>query len=88
MSFIFDMYIIASLCSILLYYADKEFAKNNHRRIPEKYLHISDALGGWIGAYFAMRWFKHKRQKTEYLKVYYLIVGAHLLLWLLMFRFF
>jgi uncharacterized membrane protein YsdA (DUF1294 family) len=77
-----------SLSSILLYFVDKALAKGNRRRIPEKYLHLSDLLGGWPGAYFAMQRFKHKRQKTEFLRVYYAIIGIHIVLWILILAFF
>lgn len=74
---------IASLVSLILFYVDKEQAKNNAWRISEKHLHLSELLGGWPGAYLAMHLFRHKRQKPTYLTTYYLIVGLHLFTWFL-----
>jgi uncharacterized membrane protein YsdA (DUF1294 family) len=79
--FFLKWYAFMSLVSVLLFYIDKDQAKNQGWRISEKHLHLSELLGGWPGVYFAMNWFKHKRQKQSYLTIYYGIIGLHLLIW-------
>jgi uncharacterized membrane protein YsdA (DUF1294 family) len=83
MMIVLKLYMIASLVTLILFFVDKEQAKNNAWRISEKHLHLSELLGGWPGAYLAMHLFKHKRQKSTYLTTYYLIVALHLLTWFL-----
>ena len=53
----------------LLMLADKEKAKKNRWRIPEKTLFLSALLGGSIGAITGMRLFRHKT------KHWYFVVG-------------
>ena len=81
MMYLLKLYFLASLVSIILFYVDKQQAKNNGWRIAEKHLHLSELLGGWPGTFLAMQWFKHKRQKQSYLTIYYAIVVLHLILW-------
>ncbi len=81
MMYLLKLYFLASIVSIILFYVDKQQAKNNAWRISEKHLHLSELLGGWPGAFLAMQWFKHKRQKQSYLTIYYAIIVLHLILW-------
>lgn len=56
-----------SLVSFLLYGADKLFAKQHKRRIPEATLLLFTFLGGSLGAALAMVVFRHKIAKKSFL---------------------
>lgn len=46
---------------------DKNQARKNKRRIPEKTLFFLEAIGGTIGLLLAMLYFKHKTSKTSFI---------------------
>ncbi len=69
--------VIISIISYNLYARDKRKARDNTRRISENKLHLSEALGGWPGAYVAQRRLRHKCSKLNYQIVFWLIVFAH-----------
>lgn len=50
----------------LLYGLDKQKARKNRWRIPEKTLLMMAVLGGGIGAYVGMKVFRHKTQKPKF----------------------
>ena len=56
---------------------DKHRAKRGGWRVSEKTLHTLELLGGWLGAWCAMRWLRHKSVKRAYRWVFRAIVLLH-----------
>jgi uncharacterized membrane protein YsdA (DUF1294 family) len=65
--------------SILIYYLiginifafcmmgyDKRMAKHKKRRIPERHLFLYALIGGAIGSFLGMRYFRHKTQHASF----------------------
>jgi uncharacterized membrane protein YsdA (DUF1294 family) len=76
-------YTLMSAVAFALYGIDKARARRNAWRISEATLHLVELLGGWPGALVAQQVLRHKRQKTSYMLVFWLIVAAHVAAWLL-----
>ena len=70
-----------SLVTALAYAHDKAAAGRGRPRTPENTLHLLALLGGWPGALFAQRAFRHKTRKTGFQLVFWLIVIAHQVVW-------
>lgn len=63
----FILYLAAiNVVTFLAYGLDKQKAKQNRWRIPEKVLLGLAALGGSIGAFVGMRAFHHKTKKLKF----------------------
>ena len=77
------IYLIMSIVAIIAFALDKKAATEGERRTPERTLHTIEALGGWPGALIALDLLKHKRQKTSYKVVLYLISALHVTAWIL-----
>nr|WP_176518296.1 DUF1294 domain-containing protein [Pseudomonas faucium] len=75
------LYPAASLVALLLYWQDKQQARNAGWRTPEKVLHASELLGGWPGALVAQQLFRHKTRKLSYQAVFWGIVLLHQVFW-------
>ncbi|KAN0012418.1 hypothetical protein ACTFIU_007719 [Dictyostelium citrinum] len=60
-----------------LFFYDKKQAIQHKWRVPEKTLHLTGLLGGWIGGMWAMQAFKHKRSKQSFKNVYFTAVAAN-----------
>ncbi|MEO1235649.1 MAG: DUF1294 domain-containing protein [Planctomycetota bacterium] len=60
---------------------DKRRARNRGWRVSEKAMHTLELLGGWPGAWLAMRWLRHKSVKRSYRVVWGLIVALHVAAW-------
>ena len=71
-------YFWMSIPTFLLYRHDKQAARRNQRRTPERQLHNLELCGGWIGAFFAQKLLHHKSKKASFQLVYWLIVFFHL----------
>ena len=76
------LYAVVSSLTFTAYLLDKARAENRGRRIPENTLHILEALGGWPGALLAQHWLHHKTGKVAYQVIFWLIVTAHVGLWI------
>ena len=76
-------YILMSALAFVMYWLDKRRAARRGWRVSERTLHTIELLGGWPGAWIAQRVFRHKWQKTQYLVVFWMIVAAHVLGWVL-----
>lgn len=74
-------YIFMIFTTAVAFFIDKRLAQNGARRIPEKWLHSLEIMGGWPGALVASELFRHKRQKTSYMYPLYAISALHILLW-------
>jgi uncharacterized membrane protein YsdA (DUF1294 family) len=71
-------YLVMSAAAFVAYGVDKRRAERAGRRIPEIWLHLLELCCGWPGALIAQQVFRHKRRKTRYLVVFWLIVALHL----------
>lgn len=75
-------YPCASLVSFLQYWRDKSSAQAGRWRTPENSLHVVELLGGWPGALVAQQCFRHKTRKLSFQLLVWLIIAAHLLVWI------
>ncbi|KNC74844.1 hypothetical protein SARC_12616, partial [Sphaeroforma arctica JP610] len=76
-------YILCNACTFFAMRHDKLCARLGQWRVSEGFLHLCSLSGGFVGAYIAMRLFRHKLLKTSFLGVFSLCVSLHLLgLWL------
>lgn len=75
------VYTIMSTATFAIYGTDKSRAVQDAWRVPERTLHILEALGGWPGALLAQHFFRHKRQKAAYQVVFWPIVAIHTAFW-------
>ncbi len=78
-------YMALGILTSIAFFLDKRFAEFDMRRIPEKWLHSLEALGGCFGALLAAQLFKHKRQKQSYMLVLYGITVLHFMIWIVYF---
>lgn len=63
-----------NLMAFLLIKYDKSLAINQSWRIPEKTLHLFSLLGGFVGSSLAIKLYRHKTRKFEFLIIHYMIV--------------
>jgi uncharacterized membrane protein YsdA (DUF1294 family)/cold shock CspA family protein len=82
---IVEAYILLNISTFIIYWFDKFAAQRKQWRTPEKTLHGLEMGGGWFGGFVAQQILRHKTIKTEYQKTFWLIVAAHVILWLLVF---
>lgn len=75
------IYVAGSVISYLMYRSDKGSAIASRQRIPEKRLHLFEALGGWPGALVAQQVLRHKTRKLSYQLVFWLIILLHQMFW-------
>jgi uncharacterized membrane protein YsdA (DUF1294 family) len=70
---------VMSFATFLAYGQDKgQAATGGGRRIPERTLHLMAFFGGWPGAIFGQRQFRHKTQKVSFRIVFWMVVVAHI----------
>ena len=74
-------YGVASAVTFAVYGLDKRRAARGGRRVPERTLHLLEALGGWPGALVASAVFRHKTKKLGFRVVRGLVVAVHLAAW-------
>ena len=80
-------YFIINLLAYTLYQTDKQKAKKQLWRIPEKTLFLTAFLGGAFGALIGMQVFHHTTQKNYFCILNLLALGLHLILmYFLLFR--
>jgi len=72
---IFIIYlIIINIASGILFSYDKQAAIKNHRRVPEKTLHILELLGGVFANMILMYSIHHKNWKFRYYGVTWVVM--------------
>ena len=74
-------YVLASVVTLVMYGVDKRAAIRGAWRVPERTLHILEAVGGFPGALVAQGLFRHKRRKVAYVFVLWIIISAHVAGW-------
>ena len=80
-------YLIINPLAFALYGIDKQKAKKQVWRIPEKALFLTAFLGGAFGALIGMQIFHHKTKKNYFWILNLLALGLHLvLMYFLLFR--
>lgn len=75
------VYGVASLMAVILYGKDKKAARTEQWRVAESTLHFFELLGGWVMAFWAQLFWRHKTRKVSYQVVFWVIVTLHLLFW-------
>ena len=79
-------FLIINAISLVLMYADKQFARKNLWRIPEATLFTAALLGGSIGSLAGMYLFRHKTKHWQFvLGIPLILAGQIALLILLLF---
>lgn len=71
---------VMSLWTFAAYGFDKRRAARGGRRVPEQTLHLLALVGGWPGAFFGQRFFRHKTSKLSFLVVFWAVVVIHIAL--------
>lgn len=79
MQILFIYLIIINLVAFTAYGVDKWKAKKDKWRISEKTLILLAAIGGALGAYAGMRYFRHKTQHKKFT----ICVPLFLILWII-----
>ena len=59
--------VFINLITFFIFCCGKQRAKKNRWRIPEKTLILPAAAGGSVGAWLAMRMFRHKTRKPMFM---------------------
>lgn len=70
--------VVLSVATFLVYGIDKYQARVDGWRTPERLLHRLSLWGGWPGAFFGQRFFRHKTRKTEFQIIFWTIGAMHL----------
>lgn len=73
-------FIIINTFTFLCFGYDKQLARKNKWRIPERTLFFLVLVGGTIGGLGAMQVFRHKTNKTSFMLVVYGILILQLVL--------
>lgn len=76
------LYPVMSSITFALYTKDKSRAKQGKWRVSENTLHLSEFMGGWLGAFVAQQILRHKTSKVSYQVVFWLIATVHIVFWL------
>jgi uncharacterized membrane protein YsdA (DUF1294 family) len=74
---------LVNVLAYAVYWRDKRRAETGKRRIAERELLLWAAAGGSLGAWLAMRRFRHKTRKTSFRVAFYGVVAIQAaILWL------
>ena len=77
-------YVVCGIVTFLCYWQDKYAAQRGNWRTPENTLHMLSILGGWLGAWLAQTYLRHKSQKITFRVVYVITIVLNIvLLWFL-----
>ncbi len=75
-------YLSMSVLTFIVYAVDKSRAGRGGRRVRESTLHALELAWGWPGALIAQAVVRHKRRKTSFMVIFWMIVAMHILVWL------
>jgi len=73
-----SIYIVMSVITFATYAIDKSAAQNDRWRTKESTLHILSLVGGWPGAFVAQKKLRHKSNKKEFKRVYWVTIILNL----------
>lgn len=59
--------LVINFYAVVITVSDKKLAKSGARRVPEKKLFITAALGGSLGMYITMRKIRHKTMHKRFM---------------------
>ncbi|MDB4836922.1 DUF1294 domain-containing protein [Marinomonas sp.] len=68
-----------NLVTFIFYGLDKWLAIKQWRRISELSLHFLSLCGGWVGAFYAQKVFRHKTIKTRFRVFFWITVAANVI---------
>lgn len=76
-------YVCLSLITFLAYAFDKSKSQRGAWRIKESTLHFFSVVGGWPGAAIAQQLLRHKTQKREFRRMFWVtvVVNIAVLIW-------
>lgn len=60
------LWVTWNVCTLVVFGYDKWRARRERRRVRERTLLWCIGIGGWLGAWLAMGWFRHKTQKGSF----------------------
>ena len=84
MKYLFLYLLLINAAAFLLMLIDKQKARKNRWRIPERTLMLSALFGGSIGALFGMYTFRHKTRHLKFtLGIPAILIGQLILTWYL-----
>lgn len=66
-----------NLITFVVYAIDKSAAQTGQWRTRESNLHLLSLAGGWLGAWYAQQWLRHKSSKVAFRRVYGATVALH-----------
>lgn len=72
--------LVINFYAVVITVSDKKLAKSGARRVPEKKLFITVALGGSLGMYITMRKIRHKTLHKRFMIGIPLIMAAQCVL--------
>ena len=72
--------LVINFYAVVITVSDKKLAKSGARRVPEKTLFITAALGGSLGMYITMRKIRHKTLHKRFMIGIPLIMAAQCVL--------
>jgi uncharacterized membrane protein YsdA (DUF1294 family) len=86
--FLFCWLLAVNVIAFAYYGYDKAQARASADRVPEVVLHGFTAAGGALGAYAAMRFFRHKTIKGSFRIVFWMLAAVQvvLLVWIIKLR--
>jgi len=67
-----------NLLTFVCYAYDKMAARKNNWRISENTMHLLSLGGGWVGARFAQKLFRHKTVKQPFQSFFWCTVALNL----------
>ncbi len=70
--------LVMSVITFIVYAVDKNAARRNTRRVPEKNLHLLALLGGWPGALLAQQMLRHKSVKQPFRVLFWATVCGNI----------
>ena len=72
--------LLMSIATFIVYAVDKNAARRNARRVPERTLHLLALFGGWPGALLAQHILRHKSIKQKFRAVFWMTVVGNIVL--------
>lgn len=80
MKYVLAYLAIINALGFLFMRLDKQKARKNKRRIPEKLLLAVSAIGGSFGTFFCMQKYRHKTRHDEFTIGVPLMMAAHVII--------
>ncbi len=75
-------YLLMNFAAFIAFFADKKFAVEKRKRIPEDILIGLSFIGGAAGGFLSMMIFRHKTRKLKFRLLLPLFIFLHIAFWL------